>query len=249
MSSTQETQPVVVAAVAVEKPKEGAQSDAEAAPKAKRGGGRKPKSDAEKPKAKKVETKPVEAAAVVAEAKPVEEAKAAKKTKAKAKSPKTGDVVSAPVEKKVDSNDEKKKKRKAPKPEDGDSAVKPATEAKEKTKKGKKAKAPAVDAAGNPVPQKKRKLTPFIVFCQKVRPIVLSENPTLKFGEIGVLMGKKWGVLSADEKKQYAPMEDAVPVGGDAPAPPSATPSNPQVVEAVPSAVAPSPLPSSTQAQ
>lgn len=51
--------------------------------------------------------------------------------------------------------------------------------------------------------REKKKPTNYLNFCKKNRATLKAANPTLKFGEIGKLLGEKWHELSVDEKKSY----------------------------------------------
>lgn len=50
---------------------------------------------------------------------------------------------------------------------------------------------------------KKRQLTPYMKFCKKMRPKVVSENPDLSFGGIGRKLGEMWRELDEEGKKKY----------------------------------------------
>jgi DNA repair protein RAD16 len=42
-----------------------------------------------------------------------------------------------------------------------------------------------------------------MLFCKKMRPQVVAENPKLSFGEVGRKLGEMWRELSDEEKKKY----------------------------------------------
>ena len=47
----------------------------------------------------------------------------------------------------------------------------------------------------------KRHPSPYIVFCSEMRSEIKYENPTATFGDLGKLLGKRWGSLTDVEKK------------------------------------------------
>jgi ubiquitin len=51
--------------------------------------------------------------------------------------------------------------------------------------------------------KKKREPGPYMIFCKKMRPKVVKENPELTFGEVGRKLGEMWRELSDEEKKKY----------------------------------------------
>jgi hypothetical protein len=51
--------------------------------------------------------------------------------------------------------------------------------------------------------KKKREPGPYMLFCKKMRPQVVTENPKLSFGEVGRKLGEMWRELSDEEKKKY----------------------------------------------
>jgi len=70
-----------------------------------------------------------------------------------------------------------------------------------------------------PAPEKKQKrkkdpnapkkaLQPYVLFCKDNRKLVELENPGIGFGEIGKILGKRWGELPADEKVKYVEEAD-----------------------------------------
>ena len=67
----------------------------------------------------------------------------------------------------------------------------PAKKSVEKAEKKTKVAKAAGDAP-------KRALSPYILFCTENRALVKAANPAATFGELGKLLGAKWGAL--DEK-------------------------------------------------
>merc|ERR1739848_776702 len=49
----------------------------------------------------------------------------------------------------------------------------------------------------------KRASTAFFIFANKVRDEVKAENPDASIGEIGKILGQKWGNLDESEKQAY----------------------------------------------
>lgn len=55
----------------------------------------------------------------------------------------------------------------------------------------------------------KRALTAYMIFSKETRPVVVSENPSLTFTEVGRLLGEKWRALSSDQKKPFEQKSEA----------------------------------------
>jgi len=49
----------------------------------------------------------------------------------------------------------------------------------------------------------KRALTGFMYFSQEFRPEVIASNPNIKFGDVGKMLGVRWGELSDEEKTPF----------------------------------------------
>ena len=43
----------------------------------------------------------------------------------------------------------------------------------------------------------------FLLFVKDERPKILQENPTIKFIDLGAVLGLRWRNLSGDERKKY----------------------------------------------
>lgn len=54
----------------------------------------------------------------------------------------------------------------------------------------------------------KRARGSFVFFTFEHRPIVMSENPNLKFVEMGTILGERWRALLPEEKKKYEDMAE-----------------------------------------
>ena len=50
----------------------------------------------------------------------------------------------------------------------------------------------------------KRAPNAYMMFCKKMRPEIIKENPDLKFTEIGKRLGELWRGLTDDEKKKHS---------------------------------------------
>lgn len=50
----------------------------------------------------------------------------------------------------------------------------------------------------------KKKLSPYMKFCKKTRPMIVKEKPKLSFTEIGKELGSRWRALSEAEKAKFA---------------------------------------------
>ena len=63
-------------------------------------------------------------------------------------------------------------------------------------------------AAAKPVksPKKEKKTraptapSPYIIFCKETRPDIVAKNPNASFGELGKLLGARWGDMSEADK-------------------------------------------------
>ncbi|ORY17152.1 carbon-nitrogen hydrolase [Clohesyomyces aquaticus] len=55
------------------------------------------------------------------------------------------------------------------------------------------------------VPERKTQSTPsgYMFFVQEKRQTIRNENPDIKFGEVGALLGREWKKLSDDERRTY----------------------------------------------
>ncbi|MDB4339379.1 HMG-box domain-containing protein [bacterium] len=49
----------------------------------------------------------------------------------------------------------------------------------------------------------KKAPTPYVVFCEEMRPKIVKANPAFTFGEVGKALGAAWGKLSQAEKDTY----------------------------------------------
>ncbi|KAI8067538.1 putative high-mobility group non-histone chromosomal protein, partial [Gongronella butleri] len=49
----------------------------------------------------------------------------------------------------------------------------------------------------------KRGLSAYMFFSQDKREQVKAENPNVSFGQIGKILGEKWGAMSEADKKPY----------------------------------------------
>ncbi|EGC28702.1 hypothetical protein DICPUDRAFT_73755, partial [Dictyostelium purpureum] len=103
---------------------------------------------------------------------------------------------SPPKESGSSSSGEEKKIKKTPVKK-----TKKDTKTKKGKKDGKKGKKKVKDENAP-----RRYLSPFIFFSKEYRPTIKAQNPSSTFGEIGSLLGQKWGQISADEKKKYEKM-------------------------------------------
>lgn len=54
----------------------------------------------------------------------------------------------------------------------------------------------------------KKKVSSYVVFCNKYRSKLKKENPQMTFGEISKNLGKMWSNLSSDEQLQYKYTDD-----------------------------------------
>ncbi|KAL7461000.1 hypothetical protein ACHAXS_001437 [Conticribra weissflogii] len=52
----------------------------------------------------------------------------------------------------------------------------------------------------------KRARGSFVFFTLDARPLIIKENPGIKFTEVGTIMGEKWRALSTEEKEKYEAM-------------------------------------------
>ena len=74
-----------------------------------------------------------------------------------------------------------------------------------KKKPAAKGKKPAKKSAKKDAKDKKpRKPSPYMNFCKKERAGIVKANPKATFGEVGKLLGKKWGSLSDGAKAKFA---------------------------------------------
>ncbi|KAF2006974.1 Non-histone chromosomal protein 6, partial [Amniculicola lignicola CBS 123094] len=74
---------------------------------------------------------------------------------------------------------------------------------KEKTTRGKaKAKADSGKKKKDPNAPK-RGLSAYMFFANDQRDKVREDNPGIKFGEVGKLLGEKWKALTVDQRKPY----------------------------------------------
>jgi predicted transcriptional regulator len=55
-----------------------------------------------------------------------------------------------------------------------------------------------------------KKRTPFVMFSMSIRALILEENPDFSFGDVSKETGRRWKLLSDDEKKKYAITPDVV---------------------------------------
>lgn len=49
----------------------------------------------------------------------------------------------------------------------------------------------------------KRGLSAFMIFSKEERPKVVEENPDIKFGDVGKVLGEKWRTLEPERKKKF----------------------------------------------
>ena len=49
----------------------------------------------------------------------------------------------------------------------------------------------------------KKPLSPFLLFSNEVREEIKSQNPSLSFGDLASLIGRRWKSLGEYEKKKY----------------------------------------------
>lgn len=68
----------------------------------------------------------------------------------------------------------------------------------EETKPEKKKRAPKKKREGP-----KKPMSSYMFFCQDRRPGVMEENPGVKFGEMGKMLGAEWKKTTAAERKKY----------------------------------------------
>ena len=64
--------------------------------------------------------------------------------------------------------------------------------------------------------KKTKKRSAYVSFSVQIRPMVIQENPDLKFGEISKEISARWKALSAEEKAKYASMEEKAAVSPEA---------------------------------
>jgi hypothetical protein len=56
--------------------------------------------------------------------------------------------------------------------------------------------------------KKTKKRSAYVSFSVQIRPVVIQENPDLKFGDISREISARWKALSAEEKAKYASTDD-----------------------------------------
>ena len=64
--------------------------------------------------------------------------------------------------------------------------------------------------------KKTKKRSAYVSFSVHIRPVVIQENPDLKFGEISKEISARWKALSAEEKAKYASVEEKAAVSPEA---------------------------------
>lgn len=64
--------------------------------------------------------------------------------------------------------------------------------------------------------KKTKKRSAYVSFSVQIRPVVIQENPDLKFGEISKEISARWKALSVEEKAKYASMEEKAAVSPQA---------------------------------
>jgi len=64
--------------------------------------------------------------------------------------------------------------------------------------------------------KKTKKRSAYVSFSVQIRPVVIQENPDLKFGEISKEISARWKALSAEEKAKYASVKEKAAVSPEA---------------------------------